>query len=176
MRWIINVIKALLLLLVVLAGVSFLLPEHRQVERSREIAAGPERIWPLIADPRRWEAWSPWFAKDPAMKLDYSGAASGAGAQWRWDSATQGRGSMRFDTAQPPQRLAYTLVFEDMGSTATGEFRLEPTGNTTRVVWTFDTHLGKNPVMRWFGLVMDRMVGADFESGLVRLEQAAKAP
>lgn len=175
MRWIFNVIKALLLLLVVLAAAAFLLPERRLVERSREIAAPPERIWPLIAEPRRWTAWSPWYAKDPAMTLTYDGTASGAGAQWRWDSASQGRGQMRFDSAEAPRRLGYTLVFEDMGTQATGEFRLEPAGAGTRVVWMLDSQLGHNPVMRWFGLALDRLVGPDFDAGLRRLESAALA-
>lgn len=175
MRWIFNVIKALLLLLVVLAGLAFLLPDHRQVERSREIAASPERIWSLIAEPRRWKAWSPWYAKDPAMTLRYSGADRGAGAEWHWDSPRQGRGHMRFDSADAPRRLAYTLVFEDLVTRATGEFRLEPVGQGTRVIWHLDAQLGHNPVMRWFGLALDGLLGRDFEAGLRHLEQVVTA-
>jgi uncharacterized protein YndB with AHSA1/START domain len=175
MRWIVNVIKALALLLVILIAVSFLLPAQRMVERSRQIAAPPERIWPLIADPRRWNGWSPWLAKDPATKLSYAGAASGAGAEWAWESATQGQGHMRFDSAQAPRHLAYTLVFDDMGLSNTGEFRLEPVPGGTRVVWNIESRFGFNPLMRWFGLALDRMVGPDFETGLARLETAALA-
>lgn len=171
MRWLLNVFKALVLLVLLLAGVALLLPERRTVERSREIAAPAARIWPLIAAPRQWPAWSPWLAKDPAMTLSYAGADSGAGAEWSWHSASQGNGHMRFDRAEPPGRLVYTLVFEDMGSAATGEFLLEPLdgGARTRVTWRLESVFGRDLVMRWFGLVLDRMVGPDFDSGLARL-------
>ena len=57
MRWLLNVFKALVLLVVLLAGVALLLPDRRTVERSREIAAPAARFWPLIAAPRQWPAW-----------------------------------------------------------------------------------------------------------------------
>jgi uncharacterized protein YndB with AHSA1/START domain len=177
MRWFINVLKALGVLLLLLLVVAYLLPDHRTVSRSREIAATPEQIWPQVVDPRRWSAWSPWYAKDPAMKMSYTGPASGAGAQWSWESSTQGQGSMRFERAEAPRLLAYSLRFEDMDSTATGEIRLEPTGSgSTRVEWTFETRLGANPLMRWFGIGLDTMVGKDFEVGLARLAQVVAQP
>jgi uncharacterized protein YndB with AHSA1/START domain len=121
------------------------------------------------------------LAKDPATTLSYSGAESGAGAEWSWQSATQGRGRMRFDRADPPQRLAYTLVFEDMGATSTGEFVLEPIADAsgrvtgTRVTWRLESVFGRNLPMRGFGLVLDRVVGPDFESGLARLDAQVTA-
>lgn len=155
---------------------AYLLPASKHVERSREIAVPPERLWPLIAEPRQWAGWQPWYARDPAMKLSYSGAESGAGAQWAWDSATEGRGRMAFEHAEAPRLLHFRLEFVDMGSVATGHFRLEPVGAGTRVTWAFDTHLGLNPLMRWSGLVLDSMVGRDFEAGLDRLAALVTRP
>jgi uncharacterized protein YndB with AHSA1/START domain len=163
---------ALVLLLVVIA---FLLPNQYHVERSKEIAAPPDKVWSLIAAPKAWNAWSPWYAKDPAMTMTYSGTDSGAGAAWAWNSKTQGRGSMRFLTADAPKLLTYDMKFEDMGSTATGDFKLEPTASGTKVTWGFDTAMGSNPLMRWFGLFLDKMVGGDFEAGLEKMAVAAKA-
>jgi uncharacterized protein YndB with AHSA1/START domain len=85
---------------------------------------------------------------------------------------------MRFDRTEPPTRLSYTLVFDDMGSSTTGEFVLEPIeggvgggkAGRTRVTWRLDAAFGLNLPMRWFGLLLDRRVGADFDAGLARLE------
>lgn len=173
---VLKLVKWLLLVLLALALAAFALPGAKHVERSREIAVPPERIWPLIAEPRQWHGWQPWYAKDPAMRITYSGADSGAGAQWSWESDTQGNGRMTFEHAEAPRLLHYRLEFVDMGSTATGQFRLEPAGAGTKVTWVFDTQLGMNPVMRWFGLALDTMVGADFESGLDRLAKVATKP
>lgn len=173
MRWIVKLLKGLAMLIVVLIAIGFVLPGTKHVERSREVAAPPEKIWALLVEPKQWTAWQPWYAKDPAMKLTYSGAPSGAGAQWAWESATQGKGSMSFVRADAPKQLEYFLKFEDMGSTATGKFTLEPAGAGTKVTWAFDTSFGMNPLMRWFGLGLDSMVGRDFETGLERLGAAA---
>ncbi len=174
MRGLKDLLKALVALGVLLAGVGLLLPRYRHVERSAELAASRERIWPLVEQTRRWSEWSPWYAKDPAMKLSYAGPASGAGAEWSWDSDSQGRGRMRFEQVDAPRRLAYRLDFETMGSTATGDLTLEPRGTGTHVTWRFDTDLGLNPLSRWFGLGLDRMVGRDFERGLAKLGELAQ--
>lgn len=175
MRWLLNLVKAVLALLVVLVVVGLLLPGHRHVERRVDVRATPEQVWPWIAEPRRWRAWSPWLDQDPATRLDYEGPVSGAGAGWRWSSRTQGSGHMRFVEAQPPQSLHYELTFNDLGMQATGAFLLTPSGDGTAVVWQMEASLGRNPLARWFGLAMDTVVGADFEAGLGRLAQQAQA-
>jgi uncharacterized protein YndB with AHSA1/START domain len=173
---VVTLVKWLVALVVACMLGAYLLPASQHVERSREIAVPPERLWPLIAEPRQWTGWQPWYARDPAMKLSYSGAESGAGAQWAWDSATEGRGRMAFERAEAPRLLQFRLEFVGGGAVATGHFRLEPVGAGTRVTWAFDTHLGLNPLMRWSGLVLDRMVGRDFEAGLDRLAALVTRP
>jgi hypothetical protein len=36
--------------------------------------------------------------------------------------------------------------------------------------------MGSNPLNRWFGLMMDRLVGPDFEAGLANLKRLAESP
>ncbi len=52
--------------------------------------------------------------------------------------------------------------------------RLTPDGSGTRVTWTNEGDMGANPVNRYFGLMMDRMVGPDFEAGLKNLKALAE--
>ncbi|MEX8517581.1 MAG: SRPBCC family protein [Leptothrix sp. (in: b-proteobacteria)] len=175
MRWLMNVVKALLVLLLLLAGIGLLLPRQRHVERRLIIQAPVTQIWPLLADPKHWVEWSPWYSRDPAVKLNYSSAVVGVGADWTWDSVTLGHGRMQFVQADEPRQLDYRLQLkdQDMNSSATGSFKLEVLNIGVRVIWSLDTDLGWNPAMRWFGLGMERMVGADFDDGLMRLSQAA---
>ena len=42
------------------------------------------------------------------------------------------------------------------------------------MTWSNDGDLGNNPLMRWMGLAMDKMVGADFDAGLANLKALAK--
>ncbi|KQW51643.1 MULTISPECIES: SRPBCC family protein [unclassified Roseateles] len=146
------------------------------VSRTLTISAPPEKIYALIADPRGWQQWSAWNQRDPAMAIEYSGPASGSGAVWSWKSKSQGDGRMTFTTAEPPKRLGYELFFPDFGTTSTGDFRLEANGGATQVTWTMNGDMGGNPVYRWMGLFMDKMVGPDFDAGLANLKALAEKP
>lgn len=169
MRWFLNLTKALLVLVALLAVIGLLLPGQRQVVRSVEVKATPAEVWPWIAEPRKWASWSPWLAKDPQTRMQYEGPISGEGAGWTWSSQSQGRGHMRFVKAQAPQQLGFEMVFEDTGMKATGDFTLTAVGERTQVQWRMDANLGLNPLARWFGLGLDALVGPDFEAGLASL-------
>lgn len=169
MRWLLNLLKAMLVLVLLLGALAYLLPETHVVQRSRDIAAPPAQVWPWLAEPRRWSRWSPWMASDESAFAQAQGPASGVGAQWRWDSTTQGRGLARVEVAQPASQLVYLLVFEDLGFQATGRFDLQPSAGGTTVQWRIELHAGWNPLLRWFGLGLDALVGPDLDKGLSRL-------
>ncbi|HUN91270.1 MAG TPA: SRPBCC family protein [Burkholderiaceae bacterium] len=170
MGFILRAIGALVLVALLLLGVGFLLPGSYRIERSVEITAPATRVYPLIADPREWKRWSAWNRRDPAMLIDYSGPASGAGAAWSWRSRSEGNGRMEFTEAVADQRVAYALSFADDSMRSHGSLTLDAQGNRVRVAWTNEGDLGRNPAARWFGLFMDRIVGPDFEAGLRNLK------
>ncbi len=174
MKLIKKVLFVVLALIVILAIVSFFLPSRQSAQRTRDMAAPPEKLWPLIANPKEWPKWAAWNQRDPNMKISYEGADSGAGAKWAWESKSEGNGSMVFDTAEPNKQLTYTIAFPDMGSTAKGRIALDPSGSGTKVTWSFETDLGNNPMMRWFGLMIPNMVGKDFDTGLENLDRVTR--
>lgn len=145
-----------------------------QVSRSTLVAAPAERIYPLVAEPRRWKDWSVWNQRDPTMAITYSGPPSGVGAVWEWKSKSEGDGRMTFTAAEPGRRAAFELFFPDFGTTSKGELLLTPEGSGTRVTWNMNGDMGRNPLMRWMGLMMDGMVGKDFEAGLANLKKLAE--
>jgi hypothetical protein len=56
-----------------------------------------------------------------------------------------------------------------------GAITLEPAGESIRVTWSNEGDLGANPINRYFGLMMDRMMGPDFEEGLNNLKRTIEA-
>jgi uncharacterized protein YndB with AHSA1/START domain len=172
MRIIKNIVLALILIVIVLVAIAFALPRKYQVVRSMDIAASPDKVFEQINDPRKWANWTVWNQRDPAMKMNYSGAPSGAGAKWVWQSKSEGNGEMEFTRSEAPKLLAYKLYFPDFDSRSGGQLVLEPTGtgNSTRLTWSNSGELGNNPMMRWMGLAMDKMVGSDFDAGLKNLK------
>lgn len=161
-------------LALVLLGGGLMLSPKFTVTRSTDIAAPPDKVYALVASPREWSRWAVWHQRDPAMKIDYSGAASGAGAGWSWKSASEGDGRMTFTAAEPPRRVSYELYFPDFGTTSHGEFRIDPTPGGSRVTWVMNGDMGKNPLLRWFALNADGMVGTDFEAGLAKLKRTVE--
>jgi hypothetical protein len=145
-------------------------PDNFRVQRSALIQAPPAKVHALIDDFGRWQSWSPWEKKDPAMKRVRSGPASGVGAVYAWDSKEVGSGRMEIvesTTAAVRIKLDFAAPMEAHNI---AEFVLQPEGEATRVTWTMrgrNTYVGK--VMHTV-FDIDQMVGKDFEAGLASLK------
>lgn len=164
----------LALFLVFVAG-GFVLPDKAHVSRSTVINAPPEKIFPVVSDLRRAKDWSPWFALDPQMTVTYEGDAPGVGQKMSWSSQNPnvGIGSQQTTGYVENQQVVTALDFGEMGQ-ATASIKLEPEGTATKVTWDFDTTL-RNIIERWFGLMFDRWIGADYEKGLANLKTHVEA-
>ena len=170
-----------ILLIVVLAVVALLIvaafrPDTFRVERVIQINAPADRIYPLIDDFHRWTAWSPWEKRDPALKRDYSGAASGKGAVYAWEGNKDvGQGRMEILEAMPPSRIVIKLDFlKPFEAHNTAEFTLQPAAGGTELRWAMH---GPQPYLfRLMSLLfnMDKMVGKDFEAGLASIKAIAE--
>lgn len=145
-------------------------PGTIHVERSTNIKAPPERIFPLINDFRAWDAWTP-YNKDPAMKKTYSVNASGKGATYAWEGNREvGQGSIEITESSPPSWVDLDLrMVKPFEGESHVTFTLEPHGDSTTVTWSLDgTQAYVAKVMGLF-MNMDQMIGKDFEVGLARL-------
>lgn len=167
---------------VLVAGIAVVLilaamkPDQFRVQRSAAIKAPPDKIYPLISDFKAWTAWSPYENKDPGMKRTYSPATSGKGAMYAWEgNGNVGAGNMLITDAPAPSKVALDL---NMTSPLTAhnkvEFTLVPAGDATTVTWSMR---GATPY--WAKVIhvffnMDKMVGGDFEAGLVNLKTVAE--
>lgn len=158
-----------------LLALALTLPGHYRVERRIAIHAAPDRVYALIAAPRAWARWSVWTRRDPGMRIVYRGPAAGIGANWSWDSRSEGRGTMLFTDAVVGEGVRYALRFPDLGTQGDGELRLRSDGRDTLVTWTHEGETGPNPALRLMAPFMDRILGPDFESGLRMLKQVAEA-
>ncbi len=150
-------------------------PDSFTVRRSIAIKAPPEKIIALITDLRGWTAWSPYEAKDPAMKRTHSGAPSGKGAIYEWDGNSKvGSGRMEITDTTADKvviKLDFLKPFEGHN---TAEFTLVPQGDTTIVTWAmYGPARFITKVMSTF-FNLDKMIGDDFEVGLANLKATAE--
>lgn len=174
-KWLKRLGAVVVVLALVLVVGGWMLPSTFSVSRSVVIAAPADAVYARVASPKAWPQWSVWNKRDPAMKITYTGPESGTGAGWSWVSASQGNGSMKMTAAEPGRRVAFELLFEDFGTASQGEITFAPEGGGTKVTWTMNGDMGRNPLFHWFALNADRMIGPDFADGLANLKAVAEA-
>ena len=151
-------------------------PDTFQVQRTATIQAPPEKIFPLINDFNRWNAWSPWEKKDPGMKRSFGTVTAGKGAVYAWDGNKDvGQGSMEITESAAPSRLAIRLSFvKPFEAHNNVEFSLAPRGAATQVTWTMHGPVPYISKIIHMFVDIDRMVGGDFEAGLASLKAIAE--
>jgi effector-binding domain-containing protein len=82
-------------------------------------------------------------------------------------------GSLEIVGADPLERVRMRL---ELGTArpAAAELHLLPDTDTTRVIWSYDTDVGTNPLARYFGRWFDGAIGPQLEVGLTRLKSVAE--
>jgi uncharacterized protein YndB with AHSA1/START domain len=170
------VVAVLVVAIAIVLALAASKPDTFRVERSADIKAPPDKIFPLIADFHRWGQWSPYETRDPDMKRTYGGAESGKGATYAWDGNSDvGSGRMEILDAPAPQKVVIKLDFlKPFEAHNTAAFTLQPQVDGTRVTWAMQgptPFIGK--IIHVF-MNMDRMVGTDFETGLANLRKATE--
>ncbi|MGQ0529638.1 MAG: SRPBCC family protein [Panacagrimonas sp.] len=159
-------------LTLVLLGMGLFLPQRAHIERSILIDRPPATVFTVLNGFRSLEQWSPWADLDPQMKTEFAGPAMGVGARYSWTSehAAVGSGSQEIIDSTPYTRITVKLQFSGMSTQNQASYTLSPEGQGTRVVWDHDADFSGDYFSRYFGLLMDRMIGADYERGLQRLK------
>lgn len=152
-------------------------PAEFRVARSATMSAPAAAVFAQVNDLHKWEAWSPWAKRDPAMKQTYDGAPAGVGAISAWAGNREvGEGRMTITESRPGELIRFRLeFFKPFTATNTAEFAFKSEGNQTTVTWSM---AGNNNFMaKAVGLFMnmDRLVGGDFEKGLAAMKALVEA-
>jgi dienelactone hydrolase len=163
-----GVVLAVAILLLV--GGGFLLPRNVAVERSALIKADAATVFTYINSLEKFHSWSPWADLDPAMQVDFSGPESGVGASMSWSSTVPqvGNGAQKITVSESDKRVVTELVFDGKKG-GEAEFELVPQDSSTQVIWRFRADFGANPIARYFGLMIDKMLGEQYDVGLAKL-------
>lgn len=161
---------------VLIAVGGIFLPSSTEVERSIFIEQQPDTVFDQINTMKNFNAWSPWYKKDPSMRVRLSGAESGVGAKVSWSSQNPsiGEGSQTILSSTPHKNVTTLLQLGAVG-TAEASINITPNDTGSFVNWGFTAQHEFNLVSRYIGLAMDHLVGADFEEGLRLLKAQAES-
>lgn len=174
LKWMVVGVLALIAGLIV-AGL--FLPDTAHVERSIVLKARPATVYTVLNGFGQFNKWSPWAGLDPATRYSHEGPLLGVGAKhsWRSEDPNVGAGSQEILEAVPYERIRVRLVFEGFDSENVATYQLRPEGEGTHLTWAYDTQFKGNLLSRYFGLMMDGMLGADYERGLASLKTLVEA-
>jgi uncharacterized protein YndB with AHSA1/START domain len=146
-------------------------PDTFRLARTAFIAAPPSSVFPFLNSLKEGSRWSP-FEKDPDMKRVYTGPDAGPGARFMWDGNNNvGAGSLEILESVPDQRVVLRLtMLRPMKAVNEVVYDIEGIDGGTEIIWSMS---GPQPFL---GKVIntiidcDRMVGRDFEKGLITLK------
>jgi hypothetical protein len=168
---------AIVAVLAVFAAVVAMQPAEFRVARSAIIFAPTPDVFAQVNDFHNWEAWSPWAKLDPAAKVSFAGSPAGEGAVFNWSGNRKvGEGRMTLIESKPSERIRIRLEFvKPMQGTSIAEFTFIAQGERTAVTWSMTGRNGFIAKAVCLVMNMDKMIGGDFEQGLVNLRAVAEA-
>jgi hypothetical protein len=168
--------KIILILVILLAGFAVYVgsrPSEYKIERSIVVDAPVEDVYPYVVIFRRWQEWSPWAKLDPKMVVEYGGPKGGYGSTYHWKGDDKvGEGKMTMTGALKDELVQIKLEFiKPWAQVSRTEFRFKAEAPArTLVTWTMTgTHDWVGKLFAVF-VDMDKVVGADFEKGLLALK------
>jgi len=160
---------ALVLSMLMLIG--FLLPADWEASATTLVPAPAEAVYAHLDSPEGWRGWTTW----PDSGVVREGPARGRGAMLRWDDPELGAGSFEIVEAQAPSRVAYTVEVGGGAMRTNGALEVTPEAAGVRVTWREAGDLGRNPLMGFWALFMDRAQSAELAKGLDRLSELVTA-
>ena len=149
-------------------------PSTFHVERSITMAAPADQAFARVNDFHAWSTWSPYEKLDPQLKRTFEGQRSGTGAIYSFSGDKVGAGRMTIEKSDPSLVVIKLEFFKPFEAVNTATFTFTPTEDGTKVTWAMD---GENSFAgKAASLVfdMDKLVGGDFERGLVALKAEAE--
>lgn len=152
-------------------------PAGFTIERSITISAMPEVIFPYVDDLHAFNEWSPWAKLDPAVKDMFEGPSTGPGATFKWSGNDKvGEGSMTIIHSHPNDLIGMKLDFvRPFAASNIVEFSFKPMEKQTVVTWSMSGQKNFGAKAAGLFMNMDKIVGGDFEKGLMQLKGIAEA-
>lgn len=161
--------------LLVLALIGSLLPRNFDFRIERVVQAPAGKIYPQVADLKRWPDWTEWNTREKSfLKIELGPITEGEGASQTW-SELRGDGKLWLTRAVPDQEICYQVRF-GVFPEITNRIVLEPAGEGTKVTWTSQGRLPGGPFYGYFRGIFVAGLQREYNRCLERLEQQLNAP
>lgn len=155
---------------VVVLIVPLFLPSTFHVERNVVIEKPVSSVFQYALNYEHRKKWDPWLEMEPEAEVTINVEPGFVGSNYSWEGEIIGSGKMTILNFDPNKRIESKIEFFSPRQTSSDViWTFEEGENGTRVTWAFEGD-SPYPIGRWFGLMMDGMMGDDFQHGLDKLK------
>jgi hypothetical protein len=167
---------AIMGLLLVVMGLAAILPKTYSVKRQITIQSSADKVYPWLVDFRNFHDWQPWRGQDPDAKYEIIGNPGQAGSTYSWSGKKVGTGQLKIVNTVTNKRVeSYLVITEPQQMASSDILEINDKGaNEVEVIWINSGELNY-PVGRLFGLILDKMLGADYDRGLQQLKSKVES-
>lgn len=164
-----KILKVLLIVLVILAGLVFIipvfLPSSATVSVETEIEVAPELIFHNAAQFTNRDQWDPWLETEPTADVEILPRNGYIGSTYAWDGEKIGSGKMRIDSVSFPSFIGSSIWFGESPDPSQVEWIIEPMEAGSKVTWKF-TSQGTYPFGKWMLVFIKGALESSFEKGM----------
>ena len=163
----------LAIMLTVVFGIGYLLPDTFHVERTLIIDTPAGKPFQLINNLEKWPTWDPWTRADPEIIQEVKGSA-GQGQEQTWMGPRSSTGKLKIVESVPNERVLLEMYTTDSPTPRRLTFTFNDLGQRTKLTWQIDGDNTIRPIGNWFGLGMDDYLGPMYEQGLSNIKALAE--
>lgn len=159
--------------LVLVAGVAlagFVLPKHVVIGRRIVIDAPPELVWPDVGSLATWPEWTEW---SPRNDPQYDPKPDGT-HKLTWTKSQGGPGTQVITEGDPAKGIKYKLEIDGGKFLVDGRVQFTRDGTRTAVAWIDSMDFGHSYSGRYFGAMLDFMLGPMIEKSLLTLKKRSE--
>ncbi len=150
----------------------FFLEDKVQVSRSITIDRPANKVFKAVNSMHHFSKWSPWAQLDPEAKYQYAGPEFGVGSKMSWQGNEEvGTGRQTIIESVANEMVKVELFFDGQGDDPSwATYQIKNMGDSSEVSWVFDADFNGDILGRYFGMMMDGMLGPQYEVGLQNLK------
>ncbi len=155
----------------------FFLEDKVQISRTITIDRPASKVYKAVNSMHHFNKWSPWAQLDPDAKYEFTGPEFGVGSKMSWQGNEEvGSGRQTIIESVADEMVKAELYFDGQGDDPSwATYRIKANGDQSEISWVFDADFNGDILGRYFGMMMDSMLGPQYETGLNNLKNLVEA-
>lgn len=177
MKWLLRGIFAIFLMFGAMIIVGYFIPATQRVERSIEVDAYPEDVFPFINNLQAYSQWSPLYAQIADAQIIYGGAEEGIGQTMAWQGSEGNYpfGSQEIIQSQAGEFVQVKVNLSGRDTTATHAILPLANGDGVTVLTKSEIALGGFPYLdRVRSKLRQGWFDDQFDQSLMRLKTVSE--